>query len=356
MLERGLCATMGSERKDNMKVGVIGCGGMGTTHYLSLKALSSQMDIEVAALADCRKEYLDKASSYFPGAKTYAYGMELIEKEILDVVHICLPTYMHADHAVAAMEKGMDVLVEKPVCLTLEEGRKILDAKKRTGRKAMVGQVVRLFEEYRYLKQVYDEQTYGRLKSMVMQRISGDVQWGFEDWFHDEKKSGSVVLDLHIHDLDFLRYMLGEPDRFDVRATAFESGMINQIITTYQFGDVFVTAEGLWDVSPALKFQAGFRASFEEATVIYDGSKSQALTVYKKDGTVEVPKLLKEFEMEDNTAGINVSNLGPYYTEIKYFLQCVMNGKPIEIAPLSEGVKSVELAIKEWEAAKAFVR
>lgn len=47
-----------------------------------------------------------------------------------------------------------------------------------------------------------------------MERISGDVKWGFEDWFHKEEKSGSVVLDLHVHDLDFLRYMLGEPDSF----------------------------------------------------------------------------------------------------------------------------------------------
>ncbi|NBJ94327.1 gfo/Idh/MocA family oxidoreductase [bacterium 1xD42-62] len=339
-----------------MKVGVIGCGGMGTTHYLSLKALSSQMDIEVAALADCRKEYLDKAVSYFPGAKTYHYGMELIEKETLDIVHICLPTYMHAEHVVAAMEKGMHVFVEKPVCLTPEEGRQILDAQKRTKGRAMVGQVVRLFGEYRYLKQVYDKQAYGRLKSMVMQRISGDVQWGFEDWFHDEKKSGSVVLDLHIHDLDFLRYMLGEPDYYDVRATAFESGMINQVIATYQFKDAFVTAEGLWNVSPALEFQAGFRACFEEATVIYDGTKSPSLCVYKKDGTVEVPELSMEFEMEDDTAGINVSNLGPYYTEIQYFLQCIMDGKPIEVAPLAEGVKSAELALKVWEAAKDYVK
>lgn len=56
---------------------------------------------------------------------------------------------------------------------------------------------------------------------MVMQRISGDVRWGFENWFQDEKKSGSVVLDLHVHDLDFIRYMLGEPKSMDVKATEF---------------------------------------------------------------------------------------------------------------------------------------
>lgn len=338
-----------------MRVGVIGCGGMGTTHYLSLKALSAQMDVEVAALADCRKEFLDKASSYFPYAKTYDYGMELIEREKLDAVHICLPTNLHVSHAVAAMERKMHVLVEKPVCLTREEGQQILEAEKRTGRKAMAGQVLRSFEEYRYLKQVYDNRTFGQLKSMGMERISGDVQWGFEDWFHDEKKSGSVVLDLHVHDLDFLRYMLGEPDRFDVRATAFPSGMINQIITTYEFGNLFVTAQGIWDISPSLQFQAGFRACFEDATVVFDSAKKPSLTVYKKDGTVEVPELTPEYEMDDDTAGINISNLGPYYTEIKYFLQCVMDGKPVELAPLEEGVKSVELALREWEAAKSYV-
>ena len=63
-----------------MKVGVIGCGGMGTTHYLSLKALSEQMDVEVVALADCRKEFLDKAAEHFPGVRKYELGMDLIER------------------------------------------------------------------------------------------------------------------------------------------------------------------------------------------------------------------------------------------------------------------------------------
>lgn len=339
-----------------MKVGVIGCGGMGTTHYLSLKALSSQMDLEVTALADCRKEFLEKAAEHFPNAATYEFGMDLIKNEKLDIVHICLPSYLHVNHAVAAMERGINVFVEKPICLTKEEAEKILEAETRTGVKAMVGQVVRSFDEYRYLKEVYESKKYGNLKSMVMQRLSGDVRWGFDDWFHDERRSGSVVLDLHVHDLDFLRYMLGEPDSFDVKATAFDSGMINQIITTYEFGDVFVTAEGVWDVSPSLKFKASFRACFDEATIIFDSGSNPSLTVFKKDGIVEVPELNPEYNVDSDAAGINISNLGPYYTEIKYFVECIRDGKPIEVAPLGEGVKSVETALREWEAAKAYVK
>ena len=69
-------------------------------------------------------------------------------------------------------------------------------------------------------------------------------------------------MDLHVHDLDFLRYMLGEPDNFEVRATPFDSGMINQIITTYEFGNVFASVEGVWDISPALKFEASLPSVF----------------------------------------------------------------------------------------------
>lgn len=339
-----------------MRVGVIGCGGMGTTHYLSLKALSAQMDLEVVALADCRKEFLDKAAKCFPDARAYIYGMELIEKERLDIVHICLPSYMHVSYAVAAMEKGMNVFVEKPVCLKEEEAACILEAERRTGVKVMVGQVVRSFDEYQYLKRVYDNKKYGDLKSIVMQRISGRVKWGFDNWFLDEERSGSAVLDLHVHDLDFLRYMLGEPDDFDVKATAFESGMINQIITSYEFGNVFAIAEGTWDESPTIPFQANFRACFEDATLIYNGNHKPSLTIYKKDGRVEVPELKPEYNVDSDLAGINISNLGPYFTEIKYFAERVRDGKSIEVAPLCEGVKSVRLAIKEWEAAKRYVK
>lgn len=340
-----------------MRIGVIGCGGMGTTHYLSLKVLSEKTeDIEVVALADCRKEFLDRAASYFPEAAVYEYGMDLIEKEQLDIVHICLPSYMHADHAVKALEKGMNVLVEKPVCLTEKDCERLLEAEKKSGKKVMVGQVVRSFEEYKYLKNAYDTGMYGKLKSITMERISGDVKWGFEDWFHQEEKSGSVVLDLHVHDVDFLRYMLGEPDDFQVKATCFESGMVNHIITEYEFGDVFATAEGIWDESGAVPFHAAFRAHFQDATIEFNGASDPTLKVYKKDGTIEVPELKPEYEGESSVAGINISNLGPYYTEIKYFQECVRGNKPVEIAPLSEGVKSVELAIKEWNAAKEYIK
>ncbi|MGL6217268.1 MAG: Gfo/Idh/MocA family protein, partial [Lacrimispora sphenoides] len=114
-----------------MNVGLIGCGGMGTTHNLSLKALSAKMDVEVTALADCRPEFLKKASIQWPNARLYQTGMDLLEAETLDSVHICLPSYLHTEHALAAMDKGMNVFIEKPVCLREEEAERLLESQSR---------------------------------------------------------------------------------------------------------------------------------------------------------------------------------------------------------------------------------
>ncbi len=335
-----------------MKVGVIGVGGMGSTHNSALKALSEIMDIEVTAIADARPEFLDRGLKLWPNAKGYALGMDLIENEELDCVHICLPSYLHADHAVAAMERGMNVLVEKPACLTVEECQRLEETQKRTGVKVMVGQVVRFFPEYQYLKEVYESGRYGKLKSVMMRRLSGKVTWGFEDWFLKEEKSGSVIMDLHIHDVDFLRYLLGEPESVTVYDTEYESGMVNHVVTAFQYPGVFAMAEGLWDVSAALPFEPEYRAYFEEASITFNSKADPKVVVYKSDGTTEIPEIKEDEHLKRDQSNINISTLGPYYTEIQYFYDCLKDGKEPKLAILAEGLQSVKLGIEEWNQVK----
>ncbi len=337
-----------------LKAALIGCGGMGMTHNLSLKALSEEMDVEVVAIADCRREFLEKGAAVWPDARTYETGMELLEKETPDFVHICLPSYLHAEHAIVAMRRGCHVFVEKPVCLSAQDCDRLLAAERETGVKVMVGQVLRSFPEYQYLKKVYEEGSLGELKSLVMRRLSGRVKWGFENWFQDEKKSGGVVLDLHIHDLDFLRYMMGEPDSFEVKASAYDTGMINHIAASYEYGKVFVTAEALWDESPALVFEPSFRAGFREGTLSFNGTKTPGLALFKKNGEIEYPDLQAK-QMHNTSMGINISDLGPYYLEIRYFIECIRQNREVELAPLAEGVKSVLLGLEELAAARRYV-
>ncbi|BCJ97470.1 Gfo/Idh/MocA family protein [Anaerocolumna chitinilytica] len=334
-----------------MRIGVIGCGGMGITHMLSLKTLAAGYDIEVIAVADVRKTARNKALEVWPGAMAFGDGLELLEAVRVEMVVICLPSYLHTKYAVKAMEMGIHVFLEKPVCLKEEDCKLLLKTQEETGAKVLVGQVVRMMDEYHYLKKLIDDKSYGKLKSITLWRLSGLVDWGYENWFRDMNRSGSVVLDLHIHDVDFLRYILGEPDRIHVNARKNSEGMPEQVITQYQFKEVIASAEAIWDNPQGFPFEAGFRAVFENATLAFNNTGKDKLIEYHKDGKINIPDLNREFQATDHTAGINISEMGPYCIEMKYFLDCLIQKKEIEVLPLVEGVGSVRLCLKELELA-----
>lgn len=331
------------------KIGIIGCGGMGITHLLSTKALADQYDIAVTAIADLQPAKLDKASDIWPEAKRYSEGMELLEKEEIDIVLLCLPSYLHTTFSVYAMEKQIDVFLEKPVCLSEADCSRLLEVQRQTGARVLVGQVVRVMAEYRYLKELVQQETYGKLRSLTMWRLGGLVDWGYQNWFRDMKRSGSVVLDLHIHDVDFLRYLLGEPDHFYAAGRKNEDGMPEQIITQYRFGEVLVSAEATWDNPKNFPFEVGYRACFEHATVAYSNQSEDKITEYLEGNEKHIPVLKQEYQETNSAAGINITEIGPYYSEMKYFLDCIINEREIEILPLSEGVASVRLCLQELE-------
>ena len=123
-----------------IKVGLIGCGFMGGMHAACYAALA-ELDVKVVAVADPRKDFAEKLMG--EGVAYFETGMELIEKADVDVVDVCLPTHLHAAHAVAAMKAGKNVFVEKPIAFKDEDMELILKTEKETGAKVQVGQVIR---------------------------------------------------------------------------------------------------------------------------------------------------------------------------------------------------------------------
>lgn len=334
-----------------MNIGFIGCGGMGFTHIQCLKKLSETLPVSVTAISDRRSKYLDRALEVWPDAKGYEEGINLIRNESVDLVFICTPSYLHTELVLAAMKKEMDVFVEKPVCLKQEECDALLAQYEKTPVNIIVGQVVRSMKEYLFLKELCESKEYGALKAVMMQRVSGNPIWGGEDWFHDPEKSGSVVLDLHIHDVDFLRCMLGEPDSLEVSTARFDSGMINHIVANFRFGQVMASAEGVWHIAPNIPFEASYRADFEKATVRYAGLAAEPLVIYTADGQKIVPKLADDEEDGYIDNGMNIKNFGAYFIEDQYFLTCLLNQKKNERATLQEGIRSVQLGLKELKLA-----
>lgn len=328
-----------------IKIGLIGAGFMGGTHAACYEALLENKNFVVTAVADLDFEKAERAARKF-GAKVFATGKELIESGEANTIDICLPTYLHTEHALTAMEKGYDVFIEKPVCLYEEEAGKLEEMQKKTGVRVAVGQCIRFWSEYVYLKKLVDSEAYGKLISGVLKRISPLPTWGWDQWLTDGKRSGSAALDLHIHDVDFVRYILGVPDSIKSSATSID-GNNEHIFSLYKYGTAVISIEGGWDYPAALPFEMEYRVRFEKASVVFNSGKTPSLMVYNEDGTAVQPVLETEFNSESKDLGGNISSLGGYYNEIKYFLECLQNGAEIEVAPLNEGIESFRLVMKE---------
>ncbi len=320
-----------------IKIGLIGCGFMGTMHANCYDVLE---DVRVTAVADVRRDKAEALAS-LSGAEIYADGLDLIANADVDAIDICLPTYLHAKYAEAAMRKVKNVFIEKPVTLTTEESERLLAVQKETGAGVQVGQVIRFWDEYAHLKTLIESQSYGRVENAFFKRVSPRPDWAWDNWIHDFNKSGGAGQDLHIHDIDFMLHAFGKPnDFFTVRSNdALEK---NSYVTSICNYDGFaVVVEGGWNFPTHYPFQATFRVKFEKAVVELGAN---GFKLYTEDGVEDIVLQKKELSVQ---GGGNISDLGGYYNELKYFTDCLKSGKKPEKATLADAADSVKFVREE---------
>lgn len=291
-----------------LKVGLVGVGGISGAH---IPAWQSMEDVELVALCDVRPEQMMR----YPELRQYTDMDDMLAKEQLDILDICLPTYLHADAAVKAMERGIHVLSEKPVSLKTEDVHRLYETAKQNNVRFMVAQVLRFWPEYVYLKEIYDSGRYGKLLSGRMARLGHMPGWSWDNWMKDESRSGLVPFDLHIHDLDFMVYTFGKPKQ----VSSFRARRPDQDVFTavYQFDGFYVDSEATWYAAP-YPFHATYRFQFEKALIVLDG----ALTVYEVDG-----KTFTVGADGGETGGIELPPTNAYANEIRYFADCVKAGR-----------------------------
>ncbi len=300
-----------------LKVGMVGVGGISGAH---IPAWEATEETQLTALCDIRPERLEQHTD----KHLYTDFEEMLDGEQLDILDICLPTYLHADYAVRAMERGIHVICEKPISLKGEDVERVYDAARRNGVKFMVAQVLRFWPEYMLLKELYDSGKYGKLLSGSMSRLGGIPKWSWDNWMKDEKRSGLVPYDLHIHDLDFLVYAFGAPSGSQLHRVKRPDQDYMSVV--YEFPGFFVNTEASWFAAP-LPFTASFRFQFEKAILAYE--KEQCM-LYVEDGTVTD---LTE-AAEGDTGGINLPKSDAYAAEIRYFTDCVLENRfPDRVKP-----------------------
>ena len=323
-----------------LKVGLIGCGFMGAMHANCYKNIEG---VELVALADLRREKAEELATG-TNAAIYSDGKDLIANADVDVIDVCLPTYLHCEYALLAMEKVKYVFVEKPVTLTVDEGRRLLEKQKSTGAMVQVGQVIRFWDEYVELKKIIDSGVLGKVVNANFRRISPRPTWGWNNWLLDTTLSGGAAQDLHIHDVDYVLSVFGEPNSFySVRSSGGEKN--SYVNTVMNYGDFAVSTEGTWDLPQSYPFTATFRVTFEKGVVENAGGN---FLMYDENGAHKI-EIEKKFAAQNAYKGGNISDLGGYYNELLYFCDKASRGEKIELATLSDGVSSLEFLLKELD-------
>ncbi len=293
-----------------LKVGLVGVGGISGAH---IPAWEKMENVELAALCDIRKEQM----SAYPEKRQYTDFDKMLEEEELDILDICLPTYLHADCSIKAMEKGIHVICEKPISLHKEDVARVYEAAKRNNVKYMVAQVLRFWPEYELLKELYDSKKYGKVLSANFSRLGCIPKWSWDNWMKDENRSGLVPFDLHIHDLDFMVYTFGKPLHAKMNRSKRPDQDYMHVV--YEYEDFFVTADASWYGAP-YPFSASFRVQFEQAILANEGGSCK---IYENSGNI----INLTNEAEGDTGAINLPKSDAYANEIQYFTRCVLTDK-----------------------------
>ena len=300
-----------------LKVALVGVGEISGAH---IPAWEERRDAELVALCDIRAEQMEK----YKNKHCYTDFDEMLKNEKIDILDICLPTYLHAKFAIKAMNMGINVICEKPVSLNAADIARVYSTAKSNNVKFMVAQVLRFWPEYSIIKEIYDTGKYGRLLSGYMGRLGVRPKWSWDGWMMDEDRSGLVPFDLHIHDLDFIVYAFGKPKEFkDYRARSENQDYINSI---YEYDGFFITTEAAWYDAP-YPFAANFRFQFEKALAVFENHE---MTIYEKDGKIFKPVSAAG----EDTGDIGLPKSNAYANEINYFADCVLSGaEPDRVKP-----------------------
>ncbi|MEK6647465.1 MAG: Gfo/Idh/MocA family oxidoreductase [Candidatus Firestonebacteria bacterium] len=329
-----------------LKVGLVGAGFMGQMHT---NCYANLPEVKLVGIADKDEKKAAKLAGQV-GAKSYSDFDEMLKKADIDMVDVCLPTYMHKDYVIRSARAGMDVLCEKPMAMNLKEASAMQKAVKKAKVKFMVAHCIRFWPEYMYLKEFIDKKKLGGIKSIYLSRLSPTPTWTWKNWILNPKLSGGASLDLHIHDTDYILYLFGKPQSVFSTGTKDYRGW-SHIWTSYKYSDVTVVTEGGWDMPAKFPFNMCFRVVFEKGVVDFGLAPKPYFQIYESKKAPYSPKIPAP-KINGVQAKGNISSLGGYFNEIKYFTDCVLMGKTPRIVTPEDAAMSLKIIMAEMKSAQ----
>jgi len=287
---------------------------MGSVHA---EAYANNPNAELVGIADSR-EGAASALAAKTGSRAYESLEQLMNAENPDVIDICLPTFLHKPYVLQAASYGKHVICEKPISGSLKDAREMIDACTAAGVRLFVGHVLRFFPEYAKTRELVQAGQIGRIGTIRTERVSAAPR-GHDGWYRDFSRSGGVLLDLLLHDFDWLRWTFGEVERVYARSllASGETSEPDHAFVTLRFHSGAIGyANGSW------AYPEGFATRLEVA------GDAGILSVNSED-SVTNRSLLANRQADQAAVQVPQSALArsPYEDELGHFLRCLETGE-----------------------------
>ncbi len=325
-----------------MRIALVGAGGMASMHAECYSAIPNAtlcgvMDIRHDAAASLAGRH---------GATPYSDFDRMLNDLRPDVVDVCCPTPWHVDYVVAAAARAHElgirgISTEKPMARTLADCQRMISAVEAAGIPLFVAHVVRFFPEFKLATQQVQHGAVGKIAS-VRTRRGGPMPLAWNNWYADFSKSGGCVLDLIIHDFDWLRWTFGPVQRVFACGLQHHDGMQKDyaLVTLRFVSGVIGHVEGTWS-DPG-----GFKVTIEVAG---DGG----LLEYNANQPTGSPLRIAMASTENSGGGVAVpespTGANPYQLELQHFLDCLEAGITPSITPY-DGMEAVRIALAAIES------
>lgn len=318
-------------------VGIIGAGSIAGAHASAWMTFSDRC--QLLAFADIDATRAQERAEQFGAPMWFTDPEEMLRRDDIQVVSICTPPFTHAELAIAALEAGKHVLVEKPMCCSLEEADRMIAMASKGDRLLGVVFQWRSTIEFQRMKALLEEKKLGRLILAHMVSLWWRTVAYFQVWWRGtwEKECGGSLISHAIHHLDLLLALMGDP----VRVSA-EAGVYAHPIETEDA------------LAATLRFKDGALGVILSSTATYP--QEYRLTIYGELGSVTMPWRLNavdpnyQSELEEWISQIPRPEHGGHIAIIIDFLDALQGGRR-PLVDGQEGRRSIELAIATYKSA-----
>jgi predicted dehydrogenase len=308
-----------------LKVAILGFGFIGKTHG---EAYARLPNVKLVAIGGCREERVKEWKAPHQ-VQFYSDPDELMKSCEVDILDICLPTFLHEEFITKAAKRGVHIICEKPLALTVAEVDRMLAAVHKAGVTFMVAQVLRFFSQYAKCREVVESGSLGNVFFASASRLAEPPRWA--EWFRDPKKSGGALFDLQVHDLDYLLNLFGMPDRVFAAGLQSASGCWDHVVNLLTYPDRRLSIEVSYLMPAARPFTSALRLMGTAGSLEYS---------FRVEGNVDAMDRAQHslvlYPNEGPATRFDIDHANPYLLELKYFVDTIERGGTPDAVPAEE--------------------